>query len=87
MQMTQSYIKMTHSYIKMKHSYIKMILASYTFLVLQQHQNLGRRFGTSKMLLSPHPWLRLLSEGGGSVVVDSLFIVTPIVGVCICSMF
>ena len=26
-------------------------------------------------------------EGGGSVVVDFLFIVTPIVGVCICSMF
>ena len=32
-------------------------------------------------------WLRLLSYGGGSVVVDSLFIVTSIVGVCICSMF
>ena len=31
-------------------------------------------------------WLRLLS-GGGSVVVDLLFIVTPIVGVCNCSMF
>ena len=26
-------------------------------------------------------------EGGGSVVVDFLFIVTPIVGVCNCSMF
>ena len=32
-------------------------------------------------------WLRLLSQGSGSVVVDSLFIVTPIVGVCICVMF
>ena len=35
--------------------------------------------------------LRLLSvlrpEGGGSVVVDSLLIVTPIVGFCNCSMF
>ena len=28
-------------------------LASWTFLVLQQQQNLGRRFGTSKMHLSP----------------------------------
>ena len=27
--------------------------ASWTFLVLQQQQNLGRRFGTSKMHLSP----------------------------------
>ena len=27
------------------------------------------------------------SNGGGSVVVDFLFIVTPIVGVCNCSMF
>ena len=26
-------------------------------------------------------------QGGGSVVVDLLFIVTPIVGVCNCSMF
>ena len=26
-------------------------------------------------------------EGGGSVVVDLLFIVTPIVGFCNCSMF
>ena len=67
-----------------------------TFLVLQQQQNLGRRFGTSKMHLSPPPppppppprWLRLLSVlGGGSVVVDCLFIVTPIVGVCNCSLF
>ena len=33
-------------------------------------------------------WLRLLSVlRGGSVVVDFLFIVTPIVGVCNCSMF
>ena len=28
-----------------------------------------------------------ISLGGGSVVVDFLFIVTPIVGVCNCSMF
>ena len=27
------------------------------------------------------------SLGGGSVVVDFLFIVTPIEGLCICSMF
>ena len=48
--------------------------------------NLGRRFGTSKMHFSPW-WLRLLSFSGiDSVVVDLLFIVTPIVGVCNCSM-
>ena len=37
--------------------------ASWALLVLQQQQNLGRRFGTSKMHLSPPPprWLRLLS--------------------------
>ena len=29
----------------------------------------------------------MLSLDGDSVVVDSLFIVTPIVGVCICYMF
>ena len=34
--------------------------ASWTFLVLQQQQNLGRRFDTSKMHLGPR-WLRLLS--------------------------
>ena len=50
-------------------------------------QNLGRRFGTSKMHLSPQ-WLRLLSIlRCGSVVADLSFIVTPIVGVCNCSMF
>ena len=29
----------------------------------------------------------MAAEGSGSVVVDSLFIVPPIVGVCNCSMF
>ena len=39
------------------------------------------------MHLGPR-WLGLLSVlGDGSVVVDFLFIVTPIVGVCNCSMF
>ena len=63
-------------------------------VVLQQQQNLGRRFGTSKMHLSPPPPPpppRGLGccpfKGGGSVVVDFLFIVTPLVGVCNCSMF
>ena len=52
-----------------------------------------RRFGTSKMHLSPPPppppgGLGCCPfYGGGSVVVDFLFIVTPIVGVCNCSMF
>ena len=40
------------------------------------------------MHLSPPQWLRLLSVlCGCSVVVDFLFIVTPIVGGCNCSMF
>ena len=59
--------------------------ARWTFLVFQQQQNLGRRSGTSKMHLSPPPpprWHGLLF-----VVVDFLFIVTPIVGVCNWSMF
>ena len=56
--------------------------ASWTFLVLQQQQNLGRRFGTSKMHLSPPVCLGCCPfSGGGSVVVDFLFIVTPIVRV------
>ena len=51
--------------------------------MLQQQQNLGRRFGTSQMHLIPlHPtlkWLRLLSF---RFFVDPLLIVTPIVGFC-----
>ena len=50
---------------------------------------LARRFGTSKMHLSPPPGgLGCCPfSGGGTVVVDILFIVTLIVGVCNCSMF
>ena len=33
--------------------YIEGCHASWTFLVLEQEQNLGRRFGTSKMHLRP----------------------------------
>ena len=54
--------------------------ASLTLLVLQQQQNLGRRFGTSKMHLSPTPCC------GASVFVHVLFIITPTVGVCNCAM-
>ena len=51
-----------------------------------------RRFGSSKAHLSPPLSPGDLGccpfKGGGSVVVvDFLFIVTPIVGVCNCSMF
>ena len=35
--------------------YMYCLHVSWTFLVLQQQQNLGRRFGTSKMHLSPPP--------------------------------
>ena len=52
--------------------------------VLQQQQKLGRRFGTSKMHLSSPVAFCLC---GGSVVVDSLLIVTPILGFCNCSIF
>ena len=51
-------------------------------LVLQQQQNLGRRFGTSKMHLSPQRLWLLSVLGGGSVVDDSLLIVTHIAGFC-----
>ena len=56
--------------------------------VLQQQQNLGRGFSASGMHLSPPPvaWAALRSGAGGSVVVDLLFIVTPIMGVCNCSV-
>ena len=44
-------------------------------------------FGTSKMHLSPPGGLGCCPFlGSGSVVVELLFIVTPIVGVCNCSM-
>ena len=46
-------------------------------LVLQQQQNLWRRFVTCKMHLSPPP---VAFVAVGSFVVDSLLIVTPIVG-------
>ena len=52
--------------------------------VFQQQQNLGRIFGSSKMLLSPQ-WLKqLFVSGGGSVVIDTLFIVTLIVCGVLC---
>ena len=60
--------------------------------MLQQQQNLGRRFGASKMHLSPSPppprWLWLLSvRSKAVVVVDSILIVTPVVGFCNNYMF
>ena len=50
--------------------------------VLQQQQNLGRRFGTSNRDIGCCLFL-----GGDSVVVDSLLIVTPITGFFNCSIF
>ena len=61
------------------HTYFKKILSRDLFRL--QQQNLGRRFGTSKMHLSPR-WPRLLS-----VLRQWLLIVTPVVGFCNCSMF
>ena len=58
------------------------------FLIFKQQQNLGGRFGTSKMHLSPTSDLGCCPfEVGGSLVVDLMFIVTPIVRVCYFSMF
>ena len=55
--------------------------------VLQQQQNLGQRFGTSKMHLSHQRlWLPSVLRRW-FVIVDSMLIVTPIVGFCNCSMF
>ena len=51
---------------------------------------MGRRGVAGRMHLSPPPPRGLVCcpfWGGGSVVVDFLFIVTPIVGVCNFSMF
>ena len=62
--------------------------ASWTFLVLQQQQNQGRGFGASGVHLAPPGGLGCCPFWGGcSVVVAFLFIVTPIAGVCNCSMF
>ena len=61
--------------------------ATWTFLVLQQRQNLGRRFGTSKMHLSPR-WLKLLSVLWRWLCCCWLFVYCySHVGVCNCSMF
>ena len=56
--------------------------------MLQQQQNLGRRFGTSKMHLSATSFgCCPFYSGGSSVAVDSWLIVTPRMGFCNCSMF
>ena len=54
----------------------------------QQQQNLGRRFGTSKMHLSP-PVAQAAVPSKAVVLLLLTFclFVTPIVGVCNCSMF
>ena len=47
-----------------------------------------RRFGTSKMHLSPPvAWAAVRSKAVVLLLLTFLFIVTPIVGVCNCSMF
>ena len=56
----------------------------FTFFVLQQQQNLWRRFGTSKIHFSPQVALAAVRS---KAVVLLLLIVTPIVGFCNCSMF
>ena len=55
--------------------------------MLQQRQNIGRRFGTIKMHLSPPMALAAVRSNSGSVVVASMLIVARIVGFCNCSIF
>ena len=43
--------------------------------------------GVFCMFLSSADFFQFRSRAGGSVVIDSLLVVTPIVGVCNCSMF
>ena len=71
------------------YNYSRVKSASFFVSFLQLWLYIGRRFGTSKIHLIPpaggldcRPLL-----GGGSVAVDLLFIVTPIVWVCNCSIF
>ena len=57
------------------HCNIEGLHASWTLFVLQQQQNLGQRFGTSKIHVSPQPPTPsglgcCPSSGGGSTVVD-----------------
>ena len=57
-------------------------------IFFKQLQNLGRIFSTIKMHLSLASDLSCCSfKGGGSVVVDSMLIVAPIMWFCACSMF
>ena len=55
--------------------------------MLQQllQKNLGRRFGTSKLHLSPNPVALAVVRSKAMVLL--LLIVAPIVGFCNCSMF
>ena len=59
-----------------------------TFLVLQQQQNLGRRFGTSKMHLSPPTALAAVrSKAVVLLLLTFCLLLLSFVGVCNCSMF
>ena len=63
-----------------------MLKRQLNIFVLQQQQYLGRRFGTSKMHLSPLPPVALAAVRSKAVVL-LLLIVIPVVGFCNCSMF
>ena len=59
------------------------VFRSFAFSLFSRfHRSPSIRKGFSTDMFAPYP-----PHGGGSVVVDFLFIVTPIVGVCNCSMF
>ena len=57
--------------------------------MLQHRQNLGQRFGTSKMHVRPPVALATVRSKAVVLIVDSMLIVTctPIVGFCNSSMF
>ena len=61
--------------------------AGWAFLVLWQRQNLGWGFAASGVHLAPGGRGCCPFWGGGFVVVDFLFVVATIVGVCGCSVF
>ena len=53
--------------------------ASVTFLVLQQHRDLGRRFGTSKMYLDPLlSWAAARSEAVVLLLLTCCLLILPL---------
>ena len=68
-------------------SHVCQTSCEFNIFVLQKQQNLGRRFGASRIHSSPQ-WIRLLPVlKRWFCCVDSLLIITPILGFYNCSIF